>query len=626
MRQTIFISFLVLIALTFVGLFYVLPEKNTDQAMIHAFWQMADEPNVKPLIDSYRKYYRDQYGQDWPDVTSLLAAEEELTTASGKRAEDLREKVQLLKDQEDRFRTWYNRTQSRRLDEIPRLVWGTDANPARNLQCQLFRRWHLEKYGEPIDIVTDPSTRGQTQTTKTIIQCIAGTGPDIIEVYGPAQLRQFVDSGIALDITEDAQKGGFGMDRVFPAARSSLAYNNRQYGFTCNVGYVVLLYHKDLFAATGITPPQGPWTINELISIGDKLVDRTAGRRRYAILGLHPWPMAIAAGSHFFNNSGTASFYNNPKTVSAFRAFQDLIYKYGLMPSPAESASMSAAGGFGESNIRLFIRKASTMVVGGRWDYATLAQYNRDHAIIPALDRQLARDDLDSKTRESLSRIRTALQVDVLTPLSDEDYDLMVSALTDEDRKQLLKIGVAHIPNVGGKPVYEVAGRVALVNRASPLAKYAERFIEFLASESYNEQINGSFDSICGMPEYCFDDDGISGLPRALPGLTGFDSPIFAEIMRDYAADWELSPFIGRQRFGELVGQVMDQLQNGRLSPAEAARICEDRINRQITANLKRDAELRAKWEKITGVKFQPEKPLPALLKKENKNDSEGKS
>ncbi|MFG0252646.1 MAG: extracellular solute-binding protein [Phycisphaerales bacterium JB038] len=615
MRTLLAATFALLVILTFVGQFAVLPEEGTDRGMIHAFWRMESHPNVGGLIADYRQHYRETYGEDWPDIEPLLAAEQEAAAASSDRAAELKPIVEELRRQEQRFRDWYDATQDQPLDAIPRLVWGTDANPARGIQCQLFREWHLETYGEPVDIVTDPSTRGQTKTTKTIIQCIAGTGPDIIEVYGPAQLRQFVDSGIALDLTDRAREGSYGLDRIFPAAHSSLAYRGKQYGFPCNVGYVVLFYHKDLFAEAGLEAPTGPWTVDELIEIGPRLVDNTPGRRRYALIGMHPWPMALAVNGRFFNDDSTVSIYNSPQTVAAFRAFQELIYEHGLMPSPAETASMSAAGGFGESNIRLFIRKASAMVVGGRWDYATLAQYNRDRVIVPAIDRELAQTDLGETEREALQRIRTSLQVEVLNPLSEADDALMRSILTQDDQADLLQVGVAHIPNVSGEPVYEVAGRVALVNQASPLAEYAARFVEFLASERYNEQINGSFDSICGMPEYCTDANGIAGPPRALPGLEDFDSPIFVEAVAAYGDDWELSPFVGRQRFGELVGQVMDQLQTRNISPAEAARLCEDRINRQMFDNIKREPEQRALWEELTGLRFDPEVPLATQMR-----------
>jgi len=139
-----------------------------------------------------------------------------------------------------------------------------------------------------------------------------------------------------------------------------------------------------------------------------------------------------------------------------------------------------------------------------------------------------------------------------------------------------------------------------MVNRKSRHREQALRFLEFLASREYNDRINGAFDSICGVIEYCTDADGIAGPPQPLPGMEDFDSPVFVQAM-DGAESQQLSPFIGPERLGFLAGRVMDQLMNARVSAAEAARLIEDQVNAQIQANIARDPELKAKWDQLTG-------------------------
>lgn len=508
------------------------------------------------------------------------------------------------------------------LDDAPVLVWSTDDNPARRTQLQLFRVKHLQNYGTPVDIQTDPSNR---DITKTIVQCVAGAGPDIIEAYGPAELSQFVQAGVALDITERANEVGFGVDKVFPAAVSSIAVDGRQYAFPCNVGYTVLFYHRDLFEEAGVDEPSAyaeGWTVEKLIEVARQLMSADPSGRRYGVMGMGAWTMALANGSTFYNADGTASFYNNPRTVEALRAYQDLMYAQRVMPTPAEAASMASSGGANmnagaeaASASSLFAAKMTAMVSEGRWSYVSFAQRNRDRVIVPAIDRRLAELEGGSGERTPdeprlLREARATLLQDVLLPLSDEQYAAMESVLNDEDRSRLVRIGVAHIPTVSGTPWYEAAARVAIVNRASPNAEYAVRFLRFLAGEAYNEQINHTFDSICAVPGFCFDEDGIAGPPRPLPGLEAFDSPVFAEAMQRYAHEWELSPFIGRSRLGTLVGPVLEQLTNNVIGPAEAARVIEDRINDQIRANIIRDPELMKEWERRTGHAFDPSRPL----------------
>jgi ABC-type glycerol-3-phosphate transport system substrate-binding protein len=532
------------------------------------------------------------------------------------------------------FRDWYNRTQPTPLAAAPRLIWSTDDNPARRTQCRLFRAWHLRTYGTPVDIATDPSNR---DTTKTIVQCVAGAGPDVIEAYGPAQLSQFIDAGVALDLTDLALARGFGPSEVFPAAVSSMCRDGRQYAFPCNVGYTVLFYHRDLFEAAGATPPpeKGGWTFEQMVRAAERVTGRSTDSARpesvapVGIMGLGAWGMALADGARFFIRDGTASAFDSPETVAALQRYLDLMYRDRIMPTPAELASMASSGGAtmnmgaeAASASALFAAKACAMISDGRWSYVTFAKRQLDRVIAPAVRRRIealegaeraatefSGESAAARERELLQAALDSLSSDVLVPISEEQYRLVEGCLTEADRRNLLHVGVAHVPTSSGTPWYEAAARVAIVNRASPRAALAARFIEFLASEEYNNQINYTFDSISGTPRI-IERNGIAGPPRALPGLEAFDSPVFVEAMASYAHEWELSSFIGRARLGQLVGPILEQVTNNALGAAEAARLIEERINAQIHANLARDAALRAEWEKRAGRTFDPSRPL----------------
>ncbi len=523
------------------------------------------------------------------------------------------------------FRGWYGAHAAEfgapGVGATPRLVWSTDDNPARRVQSRLFREWRIRTYGSAVDIVADPSNR---DITKTIVQCVAGAGPDVIEAYGPAELEQFVLAGVAKDVTEQAKAEGFGVERVFPAARSSIALGGRQYAFPCNVGYIVLLYHRDLFREAGVVEPseyKDGWTIEQMVEASKRVMAADPSGRRVGIMGLGAWGMALSGGGTFFNAEGTASVFNSPRTVAALRAYQGLMYVHRVMPTPAETASMASAGGSNmnadaasASASSLFAAKVTAMVTDGRWSYVSLASRNRDRVIRPAVERRLAelgaRGEGGSDEARSLRSAIESLSNDVLVPISEAQYGAVEGVLTREDRSRLIELGVAHVPTMGGEPWYEAAARVAIVNRASAQAGYAEEFLRFLASEAYNEQINQSFDSICGVPGFCKGPGGISGPPRPLPGLEAFDSPVFVEAMEKYGRPWELSPYIGRGRLGILVGPVLEEVTNNTIGAAEAARVIEDRINGQMRANLERDATLRRDWERRVGKAFDPSRPL----------------
>lgn len=600
----------VLAVLTVFAYAFILPEQRAREDLMLAYFDAAkaiEEGAEAPqeLVDLLENWSKDSV-LPGPSITEMAAIAD---LPPAERREHL-----------DNFQS-YLELNNFDLDAVPTLVWSTDDNPARRSQLRLFRAWHLLNYAEPCDIISDPSNR---DITKTVVQCVAGAGPDLIEGYGPAQLKPFVQAGVASDITDEAREGGFATDTVFDCTVASIAFEGRQYAYPCNVGYTVLFYHKDLFAEAGIAEPSGPWSIDDAVVVGKALIRhaREQGTPRQGLMNLGAWDMALGAGGRFFNDDATACIYNSPETVAGFQALLDTTYdpEMKISPSPEEAASMSSSGGAAMNATKesasassLFAAKVAAMYVGGRWEYAQLAARNRDRVINPAMQRAIEAGHPKSPL---LERAMARLDEDVLLPLSDEEYGAMASVLTDEDRASMITLGVTHVPTVTGTPRYSANARFAMVNRASPHREHAVRFLRFLASADYNEQINQTFDSICGRPKYCRDEDGISGPPRALPGLEAMDSQVFVDAVELYGHPDELSPYIGRGRLGDLAGQVVEQITNNDLTAEEAAALIEKRIDVQMRANMKLDDTLRERWEQTTGLDFDPDVPLREQLER----------
>ena len=233
----------------------VLPQEKRGNEVLNAAidaYALAEQGEPAPAAETLRQHAADFRQR----VQQQLGAQPPA---------DLRDIATLPDEQQSTLRKilaqHLNQTHDTPLQDTPVLVWSTDDNPARDTQAHLFRVWHFLNYAEPIDLTTDPSNR---DITKAIVQCVAGAGPDLIESYGPEQLRQFVESGVALDVTEQARSMGFTLERAFAAARPSMGIKDpatqqwTQYAFPCNVGYTVLFYHQDLFENAGIPKPEDP--------------------------------------------------------------------------------------------------------------------------------------------------------------------------------------------------------------------------------------------------------------------------------------------------------------------------------------------------------------------------------
>lgn len=609
MRLLILTLLIIWSGLTAIGYLFVRPDSSGHDSVIAAYFAIADDPG-HPKVAALLI-----------DFADSLALREDLPPLPPEGLVGIPTlPAQARQLYYNAFREFYDARSERPLAQTPTLVWTTDDNPARPVQSALFRQWHLRNYGEPVDILTDPSNR---DITKAIVQSVAGSGPDIIEAYGPVQLNQIVDAGFAFDITEIAEARGFATDTVFPAAVSSIARPDpetgelRQFAYPCNVGYTVLFYHKDLFQRAGVTEPSGPWSLDELVRRSLQLADAGVVKRPFIFVNFSPWDITLPLGIDFFNEEGTASEFNQPEAIAALQIYLDIVYRHKITPSPAEAASKATSGGANmnadaqsASASAFFLNRDAAMVIDGRWQYVNLANKNME-IIRPAMDRRiaaLARDDSEAAQREAalLREARRKLAANVLNVLTDDEFEAMERAITPEDRTRMLNIGIAHVPTITGVPYYKAGARIAIVNRESRHRDLAVRFLEFLASAEYNNQINAWFDSISGVPAFCLGPNGISGPPRPLPGLEEMDSPIFVEAMMEYAHPETLSPFIGRNRLGMLVAPFLERLENNGISASECAAAIERVINDQISQNLRRDASLRAEWERRVGASFDP--------------------
>lgn len=422
---------------------------------------------------------------------------------------------------------------------VVQLIWVTDDNPARKEQIELFRQWHLQKYGKAVDIRIDPSNGG---SNKIIIQSIAGAGPDLFDFYGRVELERYVQSGIILDVTDAAKQNNFSAETVWPAIQPSFTLNGRQYGFPDNANANVLLYHKDLFDQAGVPYPKPDWTWQDFEYAAKRLTrKRPDGLRQFALLSVDPLEMIYQKGVRMYSADGTKCTLDTPKAVEALQFYRNLREKLHVMPTPSDVASQSFSGGWGKGNLNLFAAKFTAMTIGGRWWYIQYAK----------------------NTQQAL----------------------------DRGEKPPFDLGVAEVPIF--KQHYGMAtARLTGINRNSPHAQQALHFLEFLATESFNRQVNRRFDALAPVAKYA---EGFPASAGSTPpaGLASANDPLWVKVM-NYSHEVERSPFIPPYRTDALWGENIQLMDAGDSTPAETLHTFARLVNEEITRNISSDPKLHA--------------------------------
>ena len=317
------------------------------------------------------------------------------------------------------------------------LVWSSDDNPARREQIELFNRLH-PKY----KLVLDPTA---LTLEKVIVQCIGGVGPDIID-WG--RCDDLVKAGVVWDLTDDLKRMGVDYEKdTWKFSRRCSSYGGRIYAFPTNAASNALWFNKDIFDRAGIPYPKGPWKWEQLIPLAQRLTvrDKRGRVKQYGYLGdWDLWPQfAWQWGGRVFTEDGTRCIVDSPQAIAGVQFLHDLIYKYRVMPTPAEQKTIATQGGWGSGNITLFGGGKGAMAMGGRWWLCLLRDYK----------------DLRMGAVESPYKYFRA--------------------------------------NVGGS-------RVSLINKNSRHKEGALEFIEFLDSKKYNELINHQADAVAPVPRYSY--------------------------------------------------------------------------------------------------------------------------
>lgn len=429
-------------------------------------------------------------------------------------------------------------------DGIVHMRWATDDNPARKVQTALFDKLY------PNDAVTvDPGLGGDQ--TKLIVQCATGTGPDIVDVYDLQQLHSLVDTGVLLDLTPYAKKMGFDPSHTYPAIAPALMVDGKQYRFPCNVWANCVVYNKAIFDDHGVPYPKPNWTYDDFIATAKAILTRPSksGQKHLAVanwLNLWFWQdLLIGYGGRLFSPDGLTSRLDSPESIAAMQFYYDLMYKYKVIPTAAESAALSSQGGWGSGGLAWFSSGKAAMIFIGRWYIVQVPNY-------PALRGHL---------------------------------------------------GAALLPQVGSRPSSGVTDtRAAGINVKSPHWREALHFLQYLASPDYSKVIVDDGDALPPNPNLARNGKDLADEEVPDPA---FHEP-FVQAMKN-ARPLDTSPFIDASMVSRWIQETVDKVEN-RVQPVdEAMRSLAEQINEQIRVDLERRPDLQRRFEQITHRRYTPD-------------------
>ena len=149
-----------------------------------------------------------------------------------------------------------------------------------------------------------------------------------------------------MDITEQANRNGYGLNTTYEGMWSQLSLGGRQYAYPCNGAVPALWVNVDTFKKYDLPVPPQEWTPEEFEELGKRFVKlANAGSRRQLCFFVpsvesssFAMPILRSMGKDVYNETMTRSVANTPSgeglRASLQRTYEDRMRRLRRMSLP----------------------------------------------------------------------------------------------------------------------------------------------------------------------------------------------------------------------------------------------------------------------------------------------------
>jgi ABC-type glycerol-3-phosphate transport system substrate-binding protein len=189
--------------------------------------------------------------------------------------------------------------------------------------------------------VFDRGNEGQAEQQLTTL-IAAGTAPDVF-ITSAGDVPGLVRKGYALPLDSFLAKDRAYATTLTPVATSINTYKGKVYGITWESLPRAWMINLDIFEKRGIKVPSQDWTIDEMIAVNKKLVDKAngiSGMQGDEHILLYQFFMAYGVkGFKVVNGKAVSTLGQDPNAIAAVEKVVEMRWKSGSRFSDAEIAS-----------------------------------------------------------------------------------------------------------------------------------------------------------------------------------------------------------------------------------------------------------------------------------------------
>lgn len=415
--------------------------------------------------------------------------------------------------------------------DVPLMYWTSDPNPARGPQIAAFMQWMADNDYGNVKLELDSNNGG---VMKVIIQSASGVASDIVDCYNGNQLRQYVASGVLMDVTDLAKKYGFGLEKTYAAAEQEISVDGRQYTFPCNVSAFPLTINRALLEREGLPLPKFDWTWDEFLRwcLAVRKIDENGRVTRFAVWPFRADKLWYANGGTIFNETMTRCTADSPQVREATQFYYDLMFKHHVMPTPVDQSSAPSREGYGGAMLQWLGTELTVSVAIGRYGLIQLRRFENfspDVALFP--------------------------------------HKVM--------------------------PMQPIGARSAGINACGDNPELVARFLQFLASKEYNRIIVADADALPPNPAAARTPEFLA--PKKYPDEHHAHAK-YRRAAEEFGVGREYSRFVNPEVVERTIISHLEGTDTRQLTVDQALRGIAAEINRELGRTVERDRKLTAKY------------------------------
>lgn len=374
---------------------------------------------------------------------------------------------------------------------------------------------------------------------KVIVQSLGGVGPDVFDSHSPSQLAAYVRSGIAWDITDELVKRGIDVkSEVWECLLGQVVHEGRVYGMPANVSVDALFYNKDVLEAAGVLLRGGPMTWEEFLPVAQKMTVRDEGGR---------------------------------------------VRQYGLAFDDVQWRTLVMQYGgrvYSEDGTRCVLDSPEA-IAAVQFMHDLIYKYQ----VVPSpLEREAMAEEggWGSGGIKMLSSGRAAMAV---------GGRWWLCTLRNYEG---LRLGAVETPHTGER-VFRAYGKATLVNAKSENRERGLDFLQYMTTPEYARLVNKQADGLAPTQAHCTPESMmVSEYPEEDSG------PAFLAALPFGRAE-EVSPFVNSSLADRIITRQLDLALRDSKTVADAMRAAAREVNEAMAAELRRDGELRLRYDQLTG-------------------------